>query len=165
MNPEAKEFLSLFAEIAIATVALSGIIMVLAVSGRKLATERVLQIAAQLRTALIVTVFSLLPLLMTNFDLYPESIWRIVSGLLITLMLGLQFLGRGGGGYVGDYLPKSWRIAGPILWVSSVALQAVNLWLAAPWPVLVQLMVGWVLSILLFLEFIYQVLSENAEET
>ena len=164
MNPEAKDYLSLFAEIAIATVALSGIIMVLAVSGRKLSRVRVVLIATQLRIALIVTVFSLLPLLMTNFDLGPESIWRIASALYIGAMLYVGVsLSRGRETY-GRNLPRKGQIAGTIAGVSALILMTLNLWLAVPWPYLVQLMIALVVSILLFLDFIYQILVENAED-
>ena len=165
MNPEVKDYLSLFAEIAVATVALSGIIMVLAVSGRKLSRERVVQIATQLRIALIATVFSLLPLLMTNFDLRPESIWRISSALYVGVMVYvIASMWRGRGTY-GSNLPRNGRIAGTFAGVGALTLMPLNIWLAAPWPYLVQLMIALVVSILLFLDFIYQILLENAERT
>ena len=75
MDPAAKDYLTLFAEVAIAVAALSGIIMVLAVSGRRLSKEQVAQIATQLRMALIVTVYSLLPLLLVNVDIEGAALW------------------------------------------------------------------------------------------
>ena len=162
MNPEAKDYLALFAEISVAVVALSGIIMVLAVSGQKLARERVVHIATQLRIALIVTVFALLPLLMTNFNLAAEWIWRIASGTYILFMIYIGFkLSRGAGNY--GTLPGAARIAGNTVGLCGVVLMPLNIWLGQPWPYLVQLMLALILSILLFLDFIYQVLGENSE--
>ena len=163
MSPEAKDYLSLFAEVSIAVVALSGIIMVLAVSGRKLPRERVVHIATQLRMALIVTIFSLLPLLMTNFDLAGESIWRVASGMYVIAMFYVGFRASRGQGTYGN-LSGAGRTAGAIAGVCALVLMPLNIWLALPWPYLVQLMIALIVSIFLFLDFIYQVLIENSEE-
>jgi len=73
-------------------------------------------------------------------------------------------LSRGRDTY-GRNLPRKGLIGGRIAGVSALTLMTLNLWLAVPWPYLVQLMIALVVSILLFLDFIYQILIENAEET
>jgi hypothetical protein len=101
---------------------------------------------------------------MTNFDLSPESIWRISSILYIGVMVYvITSVWRGRGTY-GNNLPKNGRIAGTIAGASALTLMTLNIWLATSWPYLVQLMIALVVSILLFLDFIYQILIENAEE-
>ena len=163
LNPEAKDYLALFAEISVAVVALSGIIMVLAVSGRKIPRQRVVHIATQLRIALIVTIFSLLPLLMTNFNLAEESIWRVASGAYIVFMAYIGFRLSQGAGMYGS-LPGAARVTGTAVGLCGVVLMPFNVWLGQPWPYLVQLMLALILSILLFLDFVYQVLGENSED-
>ena len=81
MNPEVKEYLFLFTEVAIATVALSEITMVLAISGKRLTVTSVNQIATQLRMAFYVTLFSILPLLLDQLQLEPAYTWRITSAV------------------------------------------------------------------------------------
>ena len=81
MMQDTSEFLSLFAEVAIATVALSGIIMVLAVPGMQLSKSHISRIAQQLRMALRATVFSLLPLLANSIELEIEMLWHSCSAL------------------------------------------------------------------------------------
>ena len=165
MNPEAKDYLSLFAEIAIATAALSGIIMVLAVSGRQISRQRVAQIATQLRMALIAAVFALLPLLSTNFDLASSAIWRICSALYLATILYVAISVARGKDTYGQSLDEQGRIAGTVVGISALALMSLNLWLGAPWPYLVQLTIVLIVSMLLFLDFIVHILVENTEQS
>jgi hypothetical protein len=164
MNPEAKDYLSLFAEIAIATVALSGIIMVLAVSGKQISRQRVAQIATQLRMALIAAVFALLPLLITNFDLLSSAIWRICSALYLATMLYLAISSARGKDTYGQSLDKKGRLAVIVVGIPALTLMSLNLWLGTPWPYLVQLTIVLIISMLLFLDFIVHILVESTEQ-
>jgi hypothetical protein len=164
MNAEVKDYLALFAEVAIATAALSGIIMVLAVSGRKLSTDRVAQIATQLRMALIVTVFALLPLLLANVEITASWNWRICSGLYILTILYVGISSARGRRTYGQALAAKGRAGGAVVGVSALALLPLNIWLAVPWPYLLQLMLALLMSIFLFLDFIVQILAENSDD-
>ena len=163
MDPAAKDYLTLFAEVAIAVAALSGIIMVLAVSGRRLSKEQVAQIATQLRMALIVTVYSLLPLLLVNVDIEGAALWRILAvaymGMFVYIGIGLA---QGRATY-GQELSEKSRRAGGVVGYSALVLMSLNLWLAVAWPYLMQLTIALVMSIYLFLDFIIQILRENSD--
>jgi hypothetical protein len=161
----AKDYLSLFAEVSIATVALSGIIMVLAVSGKKLPAERVAQIATQLRIALIVTVMSLLPLLLINFQLEPNLIWRVVSGIYIGIMIYVGVSTSLGRATYAHSLPVKTQNALQLMGGCALVLMGLNLWLAVPWPYLLQLMIALIVSMGLFVDFIYKILIENTEDS
>ncbi len=160
MDSEVQNLLYLIAEIAIGTVALSGITMVLLVSNRKVSRQQTGQIAAQLSMAFVVVVFSIFPLMTTRFALSPEDGWLVCSGsyLLVILLFQLgRFIGRsplaGVKGFVGLI------VTFPA--VTAFILLGVNFWLRTDWPYLVQLFLALITSMILYLAFVYSALSET----
>ena len=160
MPEEAQDLLYLMAEISIATVALSGITMVLAAANVALTDQRASVIAIQLRMAFIVTAFSLFPLLLVNYGLSGARLWIIASiGYVLAVAVNLLWslvtptslskLGKSPGRLVG------------FTGVSAMALRPLNLWLAESWPYLTQLCIAWSTSTLLFLGFIHEVLGDT----
>ena len=163
MMQDTSEFLSLFAEVAIATVALSGIIMVLAVSGMHLSKSHISRIAQQLRMALIATVFSLLPLLANSIEWEIEILWRSCSALYLSTILYVIY-----GGMFGKptYIkPVGQQMLVTVAGVSGLTLLGLNLWLANSWPYLLQLTIALVVSMVLFLEFILEILADKEESS
>ncbi len=162
MSPDTQSLLYLIAEVSIATVALSGITMVLAVSGSQLKEERANQIATQLRMASIVVACSLLPLLLNEFKLSEALVWRGATGAYILLIIYVMVRGIMRAESYTGLPPKSARLV-MVAAIGAVSLLPMNLWLAQGWPYITQLFFGWAVSMALFLEFIHIVLSERRE--
>ena len=113
--------------------------------------------------ALIITIYSLLPLLLANFDIDAAWLWRILAvaylGVFVYIGIGLA---RGRATYGQDLSTKSRRAGGAVS-LSALVVMSLNLWLAVPWPYLLQLTFALVMSLYLFLDFIIQILLENSD--
>jgi hypothetical protein len=163
MDAETLDLLYLMGEVSIATVALSGITMVLAVSGLKLTDHRVGQITIQLRMAFLVVAFSILPLVLLQFELAEGLLWRLVTGsyLLVIFVLLIRFRMQAEG---YESLPPSSVPIAVIASIGALTLLPLNLWLAESWPYMVQLFIGWAVSMGLFIRFMYEILSERRDQ-
>lgn len=156
------DLLYLMAEVSIATVALSGITMVLAVSNVDLTDQRAALIGAQLRLAFIVTAFSIFPLLLLQFDLSGSGLWRMGSaGYFAAVAVNIIWSLRTPAS-LAELPGHAGRLVG-VTAVSAISLLSLNLWLAKSWPYLTQLCVAWSVSTLLFLGFIHEVLGSGRE--
>ena len=163
MDAETRDLLYLLGEVSIATVALSGITMVLAVSGMKLTGHRIGQITVQLRMAFLVVAFSILPLVLLQFDLSEKLLWLISTGsyLIVIVFLMIRFR-MNAEGYEG--LPRHSLPIALVASIGALTLLPVNLWLAESWPYIVQLFIGWAVSMGLFIRFMYEILSERRDQ-
>jgi len=163
MSPEVEAYLSLIAEVAVATVALSGITMVLIFSRIQLTEPKMGHIVAQLSIAFAVVVFALFPLMAINMPFVDEHLWRISSGCYLTLILTLQamrLLKNSPLPNVSGYMNIPTTIPG----VTAVILLTANIWLGEAWPHVLQLFIALVFSLALFLMFIYASISELLNE-
>ena len=154
------DLLYLMAEVSIATVALSGITMVLATSTSVLTPERVAEITIQLRMASVVTVFCLFPLVAFYWGLDQRVLWRLSSGLYLTTLLGI---------FYWNYrhplqLPTDFICLGGAVGLVALLLLGANVWFGEAWPHLTQLFLGWLGSLFLFLVFIHEVLIGKTQD-
>lgn len=159
MSETASNLLYLMAEISIATVALSGITMVLAVTNAGLTRQRAALISIQLRMAVVVTACSIFPLLLVLFDLPGDIFWRVASGFYL-LSVFANTASRLSGPASLSVLSRSAAILVRCTALSAITLLPLNLWLATSWPYLTQLCIAWSVSTLIFLGFIHEVLSD-----
>jgi hypothetical protein len=160
MNSATQDLLYLMAEVAIATVALSGITMMLAISGMQLDAQRSAQITTQLRMAFIVVALALLPLLLLQFELNDALLWRIATGVYLLVIVYVTVRSAlGSESY--DRLPRDTAALVAIPGVGAFTLLPLNLYLAQSWPFLTQLCLAWGVSMALFIRFIYQVLADK----
>jgi len=158
MSPEEKELLYLIAQMAIATVTLSGITMMVAISGRKLEAGRYHRlINSQLRMAFLVTMLSVLPLMFAQLGLSDQLLWRSASCiyLLLITIFGVYAVTQRimPTGSLAARLPANLAIA------SAAILLSINLWLAEPWPYILQLFLAWIASMVVFLIFVADILG------
>jgi len=163
MGNEEKELLYLLAQMAVATVTLSGITMMVAISGRKLeATRHHLLINSQLRMAFLVTMLSVLPLLLGQLGLSGPTLWRSASGIYLALVTFFAVYAVSHRliptGSLASRLPANLAIA------SAGILLSTNLWLAAPWPYILQLFLAWNASMAVFLIFVADILGAVEKE-
>ena len=163
MPESSYDLLYLMAEVSIATVALSGITMVLAVSSVKLNTARASQISIQLRMAFIVTTFSIFPLLLQHYGLNDRLLWQTASiGYIIGVALNLLWNTFGHSSKLK--LPRSSQLLVGLTGTSAFILLSLNIWLATTWPYVTQLFIAWSTSTMLFLSFILEVLSSDDQQ-
>lgn len=154
------DLLYLMAEISIATMAFSGITMVLAVSSVSLNAKHAGQIGLQLRMAFIVTAFSILPLLLSHYRLDEEELWRIASfAYVLAVLANLLYMAFNESSRA--LLPNKTGLLAQFTGVSAIVLLFLNLWLATSWPYLTQLFIAWCTSTMLFLAFIHEVLMDK----
>ncbi len=161
MDSSIEQLLYLVAEISIATVALSGITMFLAVSNMRLEIIRASLINTQLAMAFAVTIFSVIPLFLAQFGFAATTFWRIASALyligVICLWIHAGILSRR-----EEVRLKPAKLA--IFAASSaIILLTLNFWLASSWPYILQLLIAWISSMVLYLGFIKRVLDEKIE--
>ena len=152
------ETIYLLAEVAIATVALSGITMVLATSRSKVKPEQASLISIQLRMATIVTSFCILPLIAREWGIDERTLWQLVSGLYLVTISST---------FVWNYLhpiDASVFMSRLTVFIGLIAILLLgsNLWVGEAWLYLSQLFVGWLGSMVLFLGFIRDVLNEKS---
>ena len=156
------EFLYLIAQVAIATVTLSGITMMLAVSGRSIEEARRRQILIQLRLAFLVTTLSIFPLILLLFDLDEQLLWRVASSTyLLVFILSVIF------GFKHKLFPtgrRMLRLPSYLKRISAIILLPANLWLAEAWPYILQLFIAWNASMVLFLIFVGEIFAIDARE-
>ena len=161
MSPETQELLGLFAEVAIGTVALSGITMVLVMSRQEQGERQTGLVAAQLAMAFAVVVASILPMLLSRYLIPEQQVWMLSSGGYLAIVIALQVLRL----LPGSSFPKASGRAAIILMmlpgVSGLFLLAANLWLRADWPYLTQLLIALATSMVLYLYFVLTVLSQE----
>lgn len=164
MTDATIDLLYLIAEVSIATVALSGITMVLAVTNLSLTIERASLIGVQLRMAFVVTAFAIFPLLLIHFGLSGAKLWLWASiGYL--LAVGFNILWSLVTPARLSKLPKIARFMVAVTAATAIFLLCVNIWLTTSWPYVTQLCFGWASSTFLFLNFIHEVLiSETGSE-
>ncbi len=162
MSPEVKEFLYLIAQVAIATVTLSGITMMLAISGRSLDEARHRQILNQLRMASLVTTLSIFPLLLDLLGVNGQALWRVTSGtylVVVIILYAYAFINK-----LGAIGALVLRLPSNVTATSALILLSANLWYAVPWPYLLQLFIAWNASMVLFLLFIGEILGVVGRE-
>jgi hypothetical protein len=162
VSPETQELLALFAEVAIGTVALSGITMVLVMSRQEQSERQTGLVAAQLAMAFAVVVASILPMLLARYLIPEQQVWMLSSGGYLAIIIALQFLRL----LPGSSFPKvSGRAAIIVVMpgVSGLFLLAANLWFRADWPYLTQLLIALATSMVLYLYFVLTVLSQEQE--
>ena len=162
MDSATEELLYLVAEISIATVALSGITMFLAVSNMKLDIPRSSLINTQLRMAFAVTVFSVIPLFIAQFDLLSSTFWRFTSALYL---MGIAYLWIQAG-VLSRGEKERLKPAKIAIFAASTAviLLTLNLWLATAWPYMLQLLIAWTSSMILYLGFIQAALDDKVAD-
>jgi len=163
MNTEEQELLYLIAQMAIATVTLSGITMMVAISGRKLEASRHHRlINSQLRMAFLVTMLSVLPLILGQLGLSGPFLWRLASGIYLVLVMffGVYALMQKliPTGTFASRLPANLAIA------SAAILLSTNFWLAVSWPYILQLFLAWNASMAVFLIFVADILGVVEKE-
>ncbi len=160
MSPETQELLTLFAEIAIGTVALSGITMVLVMSRQEQEERQTGLVAAQLAMAFAVVVASILPMLLARYAIPEQHVWMMASGGYAAIIVALQvmrFLSRSpfpkvaGGAAIIVMMPA----------ISGLILLAANFWLRSDWPYLTQLLIALATSMVLYLYFVLNVLARE----
>ena len=149
----------LLAEVAIATVALSGITMVLATTRVALKSEQASLISIQLRMATVVTSFCILPLIVREWGIEERVLWQLSSVLYLVTILST---------FIWNYLhpietPSFMSRLMASIGLIAILLLGVNIWLGDAWPYLTQLFIGWLGSIVLFLGFIRDVLNEKTQ--
>ena len=160
MSPETQDLLTLFAEVAIGTVALSGITMVLVMSRQEQGERQTGLVAAQLAMAFAVVVASILPMLLARYAIPEKHVWMISSGGYAAIIIVLQVLRL----LSGSPFPQvSGRAAIIVMMpgISGLILLAANFWLRADWPYLTQLLIALATSMVLYLHFVLTVLSQE----
>lgn len=162
MPEDTLDMLQLLAEVSIATVALSGITMVLAVTNLELTDRRAALIGLQLRLAFIVTAFSVFPLLLLHYGLTGRILWISASAIYLSAVVTNLVWSSKNQNWVSQ-LPTVARRISVFTAISAVVLLLFNLWRAMPWPYLTQLYIGWGCSTLLFLGFIHDVLKSETK--
>ena len=163
MDSSIEQLLYLIAEVSIATVALSGITMFLAVSNMRLDIIRSSLINTQLRMAFAVTIFSIIPLFAFQLlDFSAEETWRVVSALYL---FGILYLWVQAGIFSrkAETKLKPAKLA-VFAALTAIVLLTANIWLAAPWPYMLQLLIAWSCSMVLYLGFIQSALDEKVEK-
>lgn len=158
MSPETQDLLALFAEVAIGTVALSGITMVLVMSRREPGERETGLVAAQLGMAFAVVIASMLPLLLGRYGLAPPHLWMVSSGSYVAIIIALQILRL----LPDSGFPKATGRVAVVTVVpgaSGLVLLGANLWLGAEWPYLTQLMIALATSMVLYFYFVLIALS------
>jgi len=84
-----QDFLLTLAEVSVAFVAFVTIILVLRqFGGKRMSALQILVARALIEVGLIAFLFSLLPILISNFGISGPPLWSIVSGLLAITMIG-----------------------------------------------------------------------------
>ena len=164
MNPEARDLFYLMGEVSIATVALTGIIMVLATVNVKDGARKGAQIAMQLRMSSTVTMFSVFPLIVDRFGLSNEMLWRISSGAYFCTVC--YFLFRSLVKMEASFLIEEGAAQRLVVLtgLSAVILLGTNLFVAVESLHVLQLFIAWVVSLLLFRGFIVQALMQKPED-
>jgi hypothetical protein len=156
------QLLVLTSEVAIATVALSGITMILLTSNLELTFEKGARISAQLNMASIVAIFAIMPLFLDQLGITQTTLWRMASVLyLVTvgLLLGLGFKRAKS----NQKMPAMVRIV-LVPGISAFILLPMNMLYVSVWPYLFQLFIAWATSLVLFLLFVGDVLYAKAKE-
>ena len=77
MEASVEQLLVLTSEVSIATVALSGIVMILATTNLELSFDKSARILGQLNMASVVTIFAMIPLFLNHLDISQVALWRI----------------------------------------------------------------------------------------
>ena len=160
MAPETHDLLGLVAEVAIGTVALSGITMVIVMSRQEEGDRQTGLVAAQLAMAFAVVLASILPKMLNIYGISEDQVWMISSGGYLAIIIHLQVMRL----RRGSRFPKMSGRAAAIVVVpacSGLVLLAANLWLRADWPYLTQLLIALATSIVLYLYFVLTVLSRE----
>ena len=159
MEGSIEQLLILTAEVSIATVALSGITMILAVSNLGLTFEKVASISGQLNMASVVAIFSMIPLFLDQLEITQVVLWRTASSLYIITIVLLVSKGllRGRSNQKAPAMVRIVLVPG----VSGLILLPLNIWFVSVWPYLFQLLIAWVVSLTLFLIFIMDILDDK----
>ena len=156
------QLLYLMTEVSIATVALSGITMFIAASTMRLDGRSAIQISAQLRMAFVVTLFSVFPLFLLELDISSSAMfWRLASGLYLSGIACMWVLGviqvRAQG---GNFTPP---ILGVLAATTGLILLVANFWLVSAWPYILQLLIAWSVSLIIYLGFIQGALDQKVD--
>ena len=160
MDGSVEQILVLTAEVSIATVALSGITMILVVTNLDLTFEKVARISGQLNMASIVAIFAMIPLFLDQLEITQTILWRMASLLYLITVSSLLALGfkRARSNQKTPTMVRIVMIPG----LSALILLPLNMWLVSVWPYLFQLLIAWVVSLTLFLLFINDILNDKA---
>jgi hypothetical protein len=158
MSSAPIDLLYLLAEVSIATVALSGITLVLAASKSGLSGDSAPQIAVQLRMASLITILAMLPLVLIECGLEAEILWRTSTAIYILAIIIVSVFNT-----KTEHSISLMGIVG-VAGLSALLLLPANLWFAISWPYIAQLFVGWAVSLVLFLKIFHEILNKNVEK-
>ena len=161
MEGSVEQLLVLTSEVSIATVALSGIVMILATTNLKLSFDKSARILGQLNMASVVTIFAMVPLFLDHLDISQDALWRIASSFYLGTVVFLLALGfkRAQSNQKTTTMVRIVSVPG----LSALVLLPLNILFVSVWPYLFQLLIAWVVSVLLFLMFIAEFLQEKVE--
>ena len=161
MDSDSRELLYLLGEIFIATVALTGIIMVLLGTKSERRESHGAQIAMQLRMSSTVTIFAVFPLVMEKLGLSGEMLWRVSSGAYLSTLL--YFNARAIFSVDPTLRPKDQTAFVLIALTGAIAMVTLtsNLFVGGASLHIAQLFIAWVASILLFRMFIIETLVKG----
>jgi hypothetical protein len=155
------QLLFLIAQLAIATVALSGITMLIGTSSLRLTFERVVRIRSQLNMASVVAVFAVVPLCIDQLGISESAVWRIASGLYLMTVCALV-----GAGVRKARSEKKVPVMTQVLLVPGLGgliLLPLNIVFVSVWPYLFQLLIAWTVSLILFLLLMGDILEDKAK--
>ena len=160
MAPESLNLLSIIAEVAIGTVALSGITMVLVMTRQAADQRRAGHVIAQLAMASAVVIGALLPMLIERFDLDAAAQWRLASAGYLAIIVFMNLLRL----IPGSGFPTVYGTARRIVLVpplTGFVLLGGNLFLGMEWPHVTQLMIALAVSLVLYINFVMVSISED----
>jgi predicted membrane protein len=161
MDETVGQILTLTAEVAIATVALSGITMILVTSHMELTFEKQVRTSAQLNMASVVAIFAMLPLFLDQLEISPTTLWRVAS-VIYLVTVGVVV----GVGFKRARSHRKVPVMGRIVLVpglSGFILLPMNILHVSVWPYLFQLFIAWTVSLILFLVFIDEYLDARVK--
>ena len=160
MSAETRDLLFLLGELFIATVALTGIIMVLLSTRSESRVTQGAQLAYILRMSSTVTIFAVFPLIVEKCGLEGHLLWRVSSGTYLCTLL--YFAGRA---FLSDdptyQVAKRAQILIGLTGLIAMGTLISNLIIAGATLHIVQLFIAWVTSMLLFRSFILEALVER----
>ena len=107
-----------------------------------------------------VVVFSLLPLILNRILDDEKTIWLVSSSIYLAVIVASN-LGRLQKTNILRKLDSVYGVVTIVAGTSAVIMLGSNLWLRTDVPYLVQLFVAWLCSLILFAQFISDMLSER----
>lgn len=164
---EAEGILTVLAEVSIAITGFSGIIVALDRSEEPWSTLDKVRLSMLLQVSISCVIWSLVPILLHVGDVSADSIWLWSSGLWLGYIgVALGYRLRRLPGFVAQDedsadSPAWWILALMLAVIAlSMVVQAVNVvWLMAPWPHVLTLMLGLLISCVFFVRLLRRVVA------